>query len=170
MPSLRSVKTLRLRRTYRLVHSSSVPYASYPLIRYVRGSGRGLRSYPYEEPGYCHGLTLTSPHAVPGQLVDRTAAERFLGNYDTVEAVFNQIRVDPEARRDPRMLLDLMLATKAFHHHAATIVWSSLGDLGIYPLLDIITDLGISKMVGDGYVNSVYRSVAHDLLSLVSFP
>ncbi len=121
-----------------------------------------MRAYPWNVPGYGHGLTT---HPL------RTAAERFLDNYDTVEAMFDEIRADPDPTWSCRMLIHLMMTTKSFHHHAATIIWSSLGELGILPLLDIIKGFHIPTLRdGTRYVNSIHSSPTSYSIASASFP
>lgn len=160
-----------------MTHSSTIcrhddQFTSPPIVRRTLGSGRGMRVYPWIMPGYGHGLTPRPRRTAEERFIDtRTAAERFLDNYDTVEAMFDEIRADPDANWDRRMLIDLMLATKAFHHHAAIIVWSSLGELGILPLLNIIKGFHIPTLRdGTRYVKSVRSSPTSYSIASASSP
>lgn len=92
--------------------------------------------------GFPRGLPL--PH---------TAAQRLLDNYGVVATIFDEIRRDYDASTDRRALVHLMLATKAFHHHAASILWSQLGEFGLKPLLDIVARIPTPQgRYGDRYV------------------
>lgn len=145
MSALRSVNAFCLPEAVnQTVHSPIIPFDSLPIVRYADGSGFGVRSYPFDVPGYGFGLVEAYP---------RTTVERLLDNYEIVEAIFDGMQHYEDVRKMRRTMLRLMLTTKAFHHHAAAILWSRLGTLGIQPLLDIVADIRTPEVgYGNGYV------------------
>lgn len=157
MSAPRSVNAFFLRgAVIQTVRSLIVPFDSLPIIRYADGSGFGLRSYPFDMPGYGFGLVESYP---------RTAAEQLLDNYEIVEAIFDGMHRYEDARKIRRTMLRLMLATKAFHHHAAAILWSRLGPLGIQPLLDIVADIRTPEV---GYENGYVQLADSPTISILS--
>lgn len=109
-----------------------------------------MRWYPFLRPGYGMGLLCNVP-------LPHTAAQRLLENYLVVEKIFYEVGRNYDASTDRRDLINLMLATKAFHHHAASILWADLDHRGLWPLLRIIAVMSIPESRGDArYVGPTF--------------
>lgn len=140
-------------RAHYALCSPPITYRTRPLVRQTEGSGLGMRSYPFLRPGYGMGLLCNVP-------LPHTAAQRLLENYPVVENIFYEVGRKYDASTDGRELVNLMLVTKAFHHHAASLLWSDLGHRGLRPLLRIIAVMSIPEFQGGTRYAEPTRSYA----------